>query len=292
MNKRIIGMLLIALFIMSFVASGSEYYLMPKDGNASVDDNVTEIEVWLNASVPVASGLVRVNYTYCCINITGYDANLTDFEDVATYIKDGQVNMAFAHWDASLPVNHPVGEYHLGNLVIECCGDNCQTNLSLVECELFDWYEYGPAGEIPFVVTNGTFTCNASDERDDEPCLGTCYSDPNCTEMIAENISCCECVGAEGYRWHPNLDTACFGVNVTPFDLCLDYCPECVNCMDDDGDNFTDYPLDPECLSGLDPSESEQMPPIPEAGTFILVMLGLGSVIVVCCIGAIREKLK
>ena len=275
MNQRVIGLLLVAFLVMSFTAVGSEYYLIPKDSNVSIDDNVTEVEIWLNATVPVASGLVRVNYTYCCINITDYVANTTYFEDVATYKKDGQVNTAFAHWDDNTPENQPIGLYHIGNLTIECCDRDCTTNLSLIECELFDWFEYGPAGEIPFNVTNGSFTCNASDEpKDDEPCLGTCYADANCTDVVAHNVECCECVAEPGFRWHPNLDEACFGNN-TPSDLCLDYCPECVDCDDNDEDNFTDYPMDPECTCGLDPSESEPRPPIPELPTIALAGLGI-----------------
>ena len=292
MNNRIITLLLVAFLVMSFSVAGSEYYLIPSDNNVSVDDNVTEVEIWLNATVPVASGLVRVNYTYCCINITDYVANTTYFEDVATVRTDGQVNTAFTHWGAnSVPENQPIGLYHIGNLTIECCDRNCTTNLLLIKCELFDWFEYGPAGEIPFNVTNGSFACNTSDEpKDPEPCLGSCYYDSNCTELAGENMSCCECIGSNGF-WHPNLDEACFGNN-TPSDLCLDWCPECVNCYDDDNDTFEDYPSDPECSCGLDPSEREPLPPIPEAGTGILVGLGLGGLLVCYGLVSIIKKVK
>jgi len=72
-------------------------------------------------------------------------------------------------------------------------------------------------------------------------CLGTCCNDSECNDPYATDMTCAECI-ALGKYWHPNKDTACF--NDTPFDLCLDWCPECCDCLDNDGDTNIDYPAD------------------------------------------------
>jgi hypothetical protein len=59
-------------------------------------------------------------------------------------------------------------------------------------------------------------------------------------------------------------------------DLCLNWCPQCCNDInDDDDDEDIDFPADNECTCGLDPSESEPMAPIPELPTIALFSLGL-----------------
>ena len=231
--------------------------------------------MWLNTTVPAASGAVKINYTHCCVNITSYTANTTLFEDVGVVRADGQLNVGFTHWGGWMPANQPAGRYHLGDLTIECCSGDCMADLLFVGCELYDWYGFGPAGQLPFVTTNGTFTCGAGAQPQ---CLGTCYVGTCDGELVGEvgKMNCSECLKETGRVWHPNMDAACFG-DMTPSDLCLDWCPEC--CDGDDDDTDTDYPADGDCRCGLDPSEAVPMNPIPELPTFLLTSLGILSLV-------------
>lgn len=109
-------------------------------------------------------------------------------------------------------------------------------------------------------------------------CHGNCYgdTDPNCNRgTIATNVNCSDCVYDLGGYWKPNDTRDCF--NLTPHDLCINYCVECCNGTDDEPepDGKTDFPGDEECTCGLDPSESEKLPPIPELSTFLLLGIGL-----------------
>jgi len=108
-------------------------------------------------------------------------------------------------------------------------------------------------------------------------CRGTCYSDEGCGNIIAENIPCYECIALGGY-WKPNKDSACFNAGES-LDLCLAFCPQCCNGIDDDFDGLTDYPADEQCTCGLDPSEENPLPPIPEAVTILLVGVGIAVVL-------------
>jgi hypothetical protein len=105
-------------------------------------------------------------------------------------------------------------------------------------------------------------------------CRGTCCCDSNCTEPYALNMTCKECVICGNKYWKPNKDEACFN-DVEPYDLCLNWCPQCCNGADDDCDGFTDFPCDQNCTCGLDPSEVEKLPPVPEASTIVLMGVGL-----------------
>ncbi|MCD6206924.1 MAG: hypothetical protein J7J06_02910 [Methanosarcinales archaeon] len=146
------------------------------------------------------------------------------------------------------------------------------TDLLFVDCELFDWSGYGPAGPLPFVTTDGTFTCGEPVESE---CLGTCCNDSECTDPFAENVPCKDCIEAGRY-WHPNKDTACFNDVENPPDLCLTSCPECCDGVDNaDTDTDVDYPADKQCPCGLSPSEDTGGPPIPELPTLALAGIGI-----------------
>jgi C1A family cysteine protease len=107
-------------------------------------------------------------------------------------------------------------------------------------------------------------------------CLGDCYAGSDCTgDLIATNVPCYQCLSEYGRYWKPNRDDACFN-DVEPFDLCLNYCPQCCNGFDDDDqDAAIDYPDDDDCTCGLDPSEVEELPPVPELPTILLFSVGL-----------------
>jgi len=297
MKKGMIGILalLIVLAIPIASAADSEYYLVPKDSNVSAGGDTVEVELWLDATDPAASGAVRINYTYCCADITSYTADKTFFEDVGIVQTDGQLNIGFAHFDSvtSLPANQPVGSYHLGNLTIECCSGDCMTDLLLVDCELFDWYGYGPAGPLPFVTTNGTFTCGP----DREPCLGDCYATYDCTGApIAIGVPCYVCLGSVpgstpiGLTWKNYQGPACLDPCNGSKIRCWEYCPECCDGIDNDLDGFVDCDggptggaRDPECQCCTDLSETIKdpcgtgtaEPCVPELPTLALAGLGI-----------------
>ena len=110
-------------------------------------------------------------------------------------------------------------------------------------------------------------------------CLGDCCYDPECQELIESNVSCYVCVNELDGYWKPYPTEACFN-GYEPFDLCLRWCPECCNGIDDDSDGAVDFPSDPECTCGLDPSEEEPAPPIPELLTLALVGVGVAGVLI------------
>jgi hypothetical protein len=106
-------------------------------------------------------------------------------------------------------------------------------------------------------------------------CLGTCCYEDSCANPIPgmKNITCKECIDTGNY-WTPNKYTACFA-NEEPFDLCLNWCPECCDGEDNDYDGKIDFPADLECTCGLDPNETEPLPPIPELSTIMFFSVGL-----------------
>jgi len=76
-----------------------------------------------------------------------------------------------------------------------------------------------------------------------------------------------------GGYWKLYQSYACFN-GYDHKDLCLDYCPACCDGEENDGDgyvNLTDY----DCTCGLDSSEEQPMPPIPEILTLALVCVGI-----------------
>ena len=119
-------------------------------------------------------------------------------------------------------------------------------------------------------------------------CLGNCYEGTVCEgTLIMENVKCSVCLSEAGRSWEPNKDANCFGAT-EPFDLCLDYCPQCCDREDNDVDGKTDYPNDPECTCGLDPSETAPAPPVPELASVIL--LGCGLLMLAAYVGLRRRR--
>ncbi|MCK4817924.1 hypothetical protein KA005_19285, partial [bacterium] len=155
---------LFAILAISTAAAECEFYLVPQDSSVPAYCNTAEVQLWINATEPIFGGKIKILYTPCCANITSYTPNETLFEDqMAVTESPGQLTADFAHWDPS-PTNRPAGVYHLSNFTIHCCDvtSSCTTDLSFVECELYN--EIG--GAPPFITTDGTFTCGASQKHD------------------------------------------------------------------------------------------------------------------------------
>ena len=191
--------------------------------------------------------LQNTTYEQTYINWTWTDPEDADFAKVMVYI-DGtpqpDVLKGVQYYHAT--GLNPDTEYEIGTRTVDNLGN------------INDTWENCTARTKPGAVS--------------EMCLGTCCNDSECNESYATDMTCAECI-ALGKHWHPNKDTACF--NDTPFDLCLDWCPACCDCLDNDGDTNIDYPADGECSCGLDPSETTSLPPIPELATFALIGIGL-----------------
>ena len=277
MKKVIIGILVLVFFAISTAsAEPSEYYLVLEDSSVPEFGNTIEVGLWLNATVPVAGGFVGINYTYCCANIIDYSPNTGFFEDHSGNPLPGRLNVLFGHLGQMGLENQPADSYHLGTLTIQCCDvtSDCTTDLLFVDCKLYESVWSVPTA-VPFITTDGTFTCGEPFESE---CLGTCCNDSNCTELWMENVSCSTCIDADKY-WHPNKDTACFD-SYEPFDLCIDWCPECCDGDDNDGDGAIDYSADSNCTCGLDLNETTKNPvgpdPIlPELPTLALASIGI-----------------
>ena len=105
-------------------------------------------------------------------------------------------------------------------------------------------------------------------------CLGDCYADNGCGNLIQASVNCSYCINILHGFWKPHKTAECFDES-EPLDLCLAFCPQCCNGVDDDFDGLTDYPADEQCTCGLDPSEETPLPPIPEMLTLALVSIGL-----------------
>lgn len=230
-----------------------------------------DVNVWINTSVAVAGFHGEPIYTPGCVNVTKFVGNTTNwglFCEAGLFA--GRVRIT-----ASTMTENPAGVIHVGTLTIHCeeTGD-CFTQLTWDTVE--SYMEAPDDSELPAVTWHGsTFTCVAGDQPQ---CLGTCCNDSECTDPFAENVPCSGCIAAGKY-WHPNKDAACFDDH-TPFDLCLDFCPECCNATDDDGDGNVDYPDDINCTCGLDLDEGTKNPVgpdpiVPELPTLALAGIGI-----------------
>jgi hypothetical protein len=160
MKTRTIGIFALLAFLVMSTASASEYYLVPQDSTVSGHSDTAEVELWLDASAPAAGGFVAIEYASSCANIIGYSPNKEFYEDHSGTPVTGRLNVLFAHWGTLAIKNLPAGQYHLGNLTIQCCDgtSDCETDLLFVDCELSENVSFAPSS-LPFTTRNGTFTC-------------------------------------------------------------------------------------------------------------------------------------
>jgi hypothetical protein len=107
-------------------------------------------------------------------------------------------------------------------------------------------------------------------------CLGDCYSEPDCGgDVTATDIPCWECIGILGDSWKPTTDCGC---DLTcPDDACYNFCPECCDGSDNDGDGTIDCPYDEECACCCDFTEgdNDSTPCVPELPSVVLISVGL-----------------
>jgi hypothetical protein len=262
MKKIIFCMvILVALFVVSATSAQNEVYLVPKYSNASFC-NTTEVQIWANTTNTFGGGTINLTYTFGCANVTNWvygplwvglslwDSNV-DGREYLTFLRLTTVN----------------GSVLIGNLTIHCHNNSgCATQLTFSPpSKLTD----PVGGDLTVSWENGTFRCGVLSS-----CLGTCCNDSACNETYQPNMACAACIALNKY-WKPNQDSACFA-EYTPSELCLNYCPQCCNGIDDDDeDTDVDFPSDLDCTCGLDPSEAYPAAPIPELPTIVLFSAGL-----------------
>jgi len=264
-NKTILfGMLILLVFAVSAASAENRVYFDPQDSDVPEGYcNTTTVLLKLDATDGIACWGTDIVFDPTCVNITGVDFTGSPFDQMPKWEHYGDHIKASAMMFGTTTGDGML----LATLTIHCnCKDcdYCKSSLEFTENTIGD----DGGVEKPATWISGTVTCGKP-----EQCLGTCCTDPECTDPFAENMPCSECI-AVGKYWHPNKDAACFN-GVEPFDLCLDWCPECCDSADNDTDGDIDYPADRQCSCGLDPSETESLPPIPELPTLALAGIGI-----------------
>jgi hypothetical protein len=258
----------LAVFIAP-AAAGNYFYFVPQNSSCDVNETIlVSVVIHFESSNPgtqLGSAQVHINFDPSVVNITNI------VEPIAKNDWD--------YWNCSHMGNYVYfggnefggfgfGEIYLGNMTLR----GISPGVSPLEYTHFYPQTPNPTyigdtlgDRLSFSAINGTFTCGE--------CLGTCCNDSACTQPYQTNIPCKDCINLGKY-WNPNQDSACFAESA-PSNLCLNYCPQCCNGTDDDADTYIDYPSDSECTCGLDPSEWEKLPPIPELPTIFLFGVGL-----------------
>ena len=288
MKWQIVAGICLLLLAVATAEAQNYVYFVPQNGNNPECSGTVEVEVWMHVDEECAGGQMEVEYDPAVIDVTwtrNTDAFRLGTYDSSTAGEEWITFMIDATGLAGDPQSPVTGDVLIGTLTIECVDCDVQTvlhfdllkddNDPIHYCVLNKPWT-GESIE-PTEWIDGTFTCGKVEEE--EECLGDCYDNPGCTgDIIAEDVPCYECIAMGGY-WKPNKDPACFD-DIEPFDICLNWCPECCNGKDDDGDQAVDYPNDPQCVCGLDPSEEELLPPIPELLTLALVGAGAAAIVV------------
>jgi len=269
--------LLAVLAISTTSAAASEYYLTPQDSSVPEYCQTTEVGLWIDATEPIQSGFVEINYTFCCANITDYSPDTSYFEDNGGVFVPGQLRVGFAHKEGIMPTNRPAGVYHLGNFTIHCCNDEttyCKTDLLFTD-SLLGLIEGAAIVSVQHTTTNGTFTCGEPVESE---CLGDCYNATGA--LVASNVPCYDCIGiGTGVSWENYPCPAGTGGCTCPAML-HEICPECCDGIDNDGADGTDWPADPKCGCCIDGNETDGTDPcpppcVPELPTLALAGIGI-----------------
>jgi len=250
--------------VLSLPASGANVvYFIPQQNNATYC-NTTAVEIWVNA-MDLSSGQINLNYSGTCANVTNCSLS-------PTFMLSGWNHRLGGDFITFLSATPLTGKYIICTLTIHCVNNqtSCETPLIFMQSGAQPSELYNQSSALlPAAWINGTFTCGELSQ-----CLGTCCNDSNCTDSFATNVTCKYCVVDSGKYWKPNKDSACFDGNATS-NLCLASCPQCCDSVDNDDDGSIDYPRDGDCTCGLDPSEWEKRPPIPELPTIVLFCTGL-----------------
>jgi hypothetical protein len=275
-NRNIFGASLIAIFVVLMGATVAaadpwEGYLVPQHstGNSGED---TMVELWVDYDdTDLTYGAVLyqvdIHFDAGCVDITAADFSASPFgAHMFTPYAPGVVRILEDNFGTMTPIAS--GTYKMATLTFHGSSASCVSDIWFDENFVSDIN----AGPIANLYTDGTYTSG-----DEEPqCLGDCYYNSDCTELMAENVPCYECLGAMGgASWKPT--TQCPGRDLQCPDMCFTECPACCDGIDNDGDGLIDCPADDGCACCCDYTETTEspVPCVPELPTFALASIGI-----------------
>ncbi|MFZ2070757.1 MAG: DUF3344 domain-containing protein, partial [Halobacteriota archaeon] len=117
------------LIVEELPAPAAEVYFVPEDIRIPKYCDTTDVSIWINTEDVITSGLMEFEYTYCCMNVTGYTINTTNWvPPSAMSLTPGKVRIILNA--AGLGVGP--GLLHVGNITVHCCNDTgyCFTDLT------------------------------------------------------------------------------------------------------------------------------------------------------------------
>ena len=180
-GKKAIGMVMAAIMIASIFAmiapafgfhkvpvpTGDKgiYFLDPPISNASGHCNNAIVEVWVNSSIPIRGGSVRINTSdQTCANITSctpdplgqWTGGLPE-----SCLIEGAGESAFLSFNVEQKDTKPAGNYHVANITVHCNSSIgcCLANLSFIPGRPHT-YIVNETGVVYDVTgENGTFVC-------------------------------------------------------------------------------------------------------------------------------------
>jgi hypothetical protein len=160
----------IAFVRLTVEEANASVYFEPEDVRVPGYCNTTTVGVWVNPVVAMGSGKLTFNYTYCCLNVTDFDFDTTNFDPgvsgtlTTAILTPGQVVLNFA---TGAQEGVGPGPVHIGDATFHCCresGEYCETILEWVPGYPDSYVEDTGAHEItPVLYTDGIFRCNIPD---------------------------------------------------------------------------------------------------------------------------------
>jgi hypothetical protein len=124
--------------------------------------NTTNVSIWANTSVPLTTGLVTFDYTFCCANATAFYPNSTNWENYCNGNLDtqGKVLITFATLtDGPSGDGTPV---HIGDIEIHCCNESSDCVTGLIWNTDNSYLESSVESIEPVNWANGIFRCEAA----------------------------------------------------------------------------------------------------------------------------------
>ena len=154
-----------AFLVVEKTPATAKVYFMPEDIRLPKYCDTTNVSVWIDTEEAITSGQMIFDYTYCCMNVTDFRFNATNWNVPPS-------GWAWAPGRVTImPVNLIAGGVgpglvHVGDLTVHCCNDTgyCFTDLT---------WDKDPANSYLFNATpakmtaigwhDGTFRCNIPD---------------------------------------------------------------------------------------------------------------------------------
>ncbi|MFZ2071600.1 MAG: hypothetical protein WAV32_08430, partial [Halobacteriota archaeon] len=135
-KRSIVLFAIVLLSLMAIVGSAqalpepaAEVYFVPEDIRIPKYCDTTDVSIWIKTEDVITSGRMEFDYTYCCMNVTGYTMNTTNWVPPSGMaLTPGKVRIILNA--AGLGVGP--GLLHVGNITVHCCNDTgyCFTDLT------------------------------------------------------------------------------------------------------------------------------------------------------------------